>query len=55
MQLFETAKDAITWRGDGETLVVQAWGRDSLRVRSTRAGEVLRRSEQERHAGRHRG
>jgi alpha-D-xyloside xylohydrolase len=38
---FETAKDAIIWRGDGETLVVQAWGRDSLRVRSTRAGEVL--------------
>ncbi|MBO3735899.1 glycoside hydrolase family 31 protein [Glycomyces niveus] len=31
----------MTWRGDGETLVVQAWGRDSLRVRSTRAGEVL--------------
>ncbi|MFC3491493.1 glycoside hydrolase family 31 protein [Glycomyces rhizosphaerae] len=41
MNTFETAKDAITWRGDGETLVVQAWGRDSLRVRSTRAGEVL--------------
>ncbi|MFG3339966.1 TIM-barrel domain-containing protein [Glycomyces sp. NPDC048151] len=41
MNQFETAKDAITWRGDGETLVVQAWGRDSLRVRSTRAGEVL--------------
>jgi len=41
MNTFETAKDAIIWRGDGETLVVQAWGRDSLRVRSTRAGEVL--------------
>ncbi|GAA2161725.1 MULTISPECIES: glycoside hydrolase family 31 protein [Glycomyces] len=41
MDTFETAKDAIIWRGDGETLVVQAWGRDSLRVRSTRAGEVL--------------
>ncbi|WP_026925212.1 TIM-barrel domain-containing protein [Glycomyces arizonensis] len=40
MTVFETAKDAVTWRGDGETLVVQAWGRDGLRVRSTRAGEV---------------
>jgi alpha-D-xyloside xylohydrolase len=41
MNTFETSPDAVIWRGDGETLVVQAWGRDSLRVRSTRAGEVL--------------
>jgi alpha-D-xyloside xylohydrolase len=41
MNAFESSADALTWRGDGETLVVQAWGRDSLRVRSTRAGEVL--------------
>jgi len=40
MTTFETAKDSVTWRGDGETLVVQAWGKDALRVRSTRAGEV---------------
>ena len=41
METFETSKDSVIWRGDGETLVVQAWGRDSLRVRSSPSGEVL--------------
>jgi alpha-D-xyloside xylohydrolase len=41
MNTFETGADRIVWRGDGETLVVQAWGRDSLRVRSTPTGDVL--------------
>ncbi|WP_199040998.1 glycoside hydrolase family 31 protein, partial [Glycomyces salinus] len=41
MNTFEATEDAITWRGDGETIVVQAWGRDSLRVRSSPAGEVV--------------
>ncbi|MCH7229437.1 hypothetical protein L0U85_00960 [Glycomyces sp. L485] len=40
MNTFETTEDSITWRGDGETLVVQAWGRDSLRVRSSPSGDV---------------
>ncbi len=41
MTYFAVADEALTWRGDGETLVVQAWGADSLRVRATRAGRVL--------------
>jgi alpha-D-xyloside xylohydrolase len=38
---FQIRPDGVVWRGDGETLLVQAWGRDSLRVRATRAGEIL--------------
>lgn len=38
---FATDGHSVTWRGDGETVVVQAWGPDSLRVRATRAGDVL--------------
>ncbi|MEU6247971.1 TIM-barrel domain-containing protein [Glycomyces sp. NPDC047010] len=41
MNQFAVGKDALTWRGDGETLVVQAWGKDSLRVRASVSGEVL--------------
>jgi alpha-D-xyloside xylohydrolase len=41
MNHFEAGKDAVTWRGDGETVVVQAWGKDSLRVRANPAGDVL--------------
>jgi alpha-D-xyloside xylohydrolase len=37
---FETLTDGVVWRGDGQTLQVQAWGRDSLRVRATRAGAI---------------
>jgi len=38
---FESCSDGVKWRGDGEVLYVQAWGQDSLRVRSTRAGEIV--------------
>lgn len=38
---FEKRADGVVWRGDGETVAVQAWGRDSLRVRSTRAGDIV--------------
>jgi alpha-D-xyloside xylohydrolase len=41
MNTFETGADHITWRGDGETLKIQAWGRNSLRVRSAPASDVL--------------
>ncbi|MBE1879021.1 TIM-barrel domain-containing protein [Myceligenerans pegani] len=41
MTVFETTDDAVIWRGDGETLVVQAWGANSLRVRSSPSGEVI--------------
>jgi len=30
----------LTWRGGGETLVVEPWGRDSVRVRATVMGDV---------------
>ncbi len=30
----------ITWRGDGETLVVEPWGADSVRVRAVLTGDV---------------
>ena len=41
MTSFDTEHGRIIWRGGGETLVVEAWGHDALRVRATRAGAVL--------------
>ncbi len=41
MQFFEAHADSVVWHGDGETLVVQAWGPDSVRVRAARSGDVL--------------
>ncbi|HMR48221.1 MAG TPA: glycoside hydrolase family 31 protein [Arachnia sp.] len=41
MNYFEVLPDAVVWRGDGETLMVQAWGPHGLRVRARRGGEVL--------------
>ncbi|WP_062201439.1 glycoside hydrolase family 31 protein [Demequina salsinemoris] len=41
MASFEIRPDGVVWRGDGETVSVQAWGADSLRTRSTRAGELV--------------
>jgi alpha-D-xyloside xylohydrolase len=40
-QPFEVSGSAITWKGAGETVVVQAWGANSVRVRATRQGDVL--------------
>jgi len=40
-EFFEPRTDGVMWRGDGEVLYIQAWGRDSLRTRSTRAGEIV--------------
>ena len=31
---FEVVDDGVIWRGDGESIYVQAWGEHSLRVRS---------------------
>ena len=31
----------LVWRGGGETLVVEPWGRDSVRVRATLMGDVV--------------
>lgn len=38
---FETRPDGVIWRGDGETLYVQAWGQDSLRVRAVPCGDLI--------------
>lgn len=40
MQSFTTHPDAVEWRGDGETLLVQAWGPNSFRVRAVRVGAI---------------
>lgn len=40
MSVFEQESGRIIWRGDGETLVVQTWGNNSLRVRSTKSGDI---------------
>lgn len=41
MRYFEALSDGLIWRGDGETLLVQAWGENSLRVRAARAHDIL--------------
>ncbi len=41
MGVFSIQGQRIVWTGDGETLVVEAWGENSLRVRSTVLGEVV--------------
>lgn len=41
MSFFEQSDHSITWRGDGETLRVESWGPNSLRVRATPSGEIL--------------
>jgi alpha-D-xyloside xylohydrolase len=33
MHIFDVGQDSLTWRGGGQTLVVQAWGANSVRVR----------------------
>lgn len=40
MNPFEEVADGVIWRGDGETLYVQAWGPNSLRVRSVVMGDL---------------
>jgi alpha-D-xyloside xylohydrolase len=41
VSLFDVRGPGLTWRGGGETLTVEPWGRNSLRVRARRGGEVL--------------
>ncbi|WP_336921922.1 glycoside hydrolase family 31 protein [Aquipuribacter sp. SD81] len=38
---FETDGGRLVWRGDGETLVVEPWGTDAVRVRAVMTGDVL--------------
>ena len=41
MNTFDIGPDRVVWRGEGETLVVQAWGPDSVRVRSAFGSDVV--------------
>lgn len=43
MNAFEIDGNGVLWRGDGETLSVQAWGADAVRVRARLHAEVLDR------------
>lgn len=38
MQRFFKENGALVWRGNGETLVLEPWGPDSLRLRSRMMG-----------------
>ena len=40
MQYFDWNGTQVTWRNHGETVVVEPWGPDSLRVRAVLMGEV---------------
>lgn len=40
MNHFRIDDDRITWRGEGETLVVEPWGPDSVRVRAAIKSEI---------------
>lgn len=41
MQHFHSDGRRVTWTGDGETLVVDPWGADAVRVRASVTGDVL--------------
>ena len=40
MQFFDWNGQQVIWRNPGETVVVEPWGPDSLRVRAVLMGEV---------------
>ena len=40
MQYFDWNGTQVTWRNHGETVVLEPWGPDSLRVRAVLMGEV---------------
>lgn len=39
-KLFEISGSRLTWRGDGETLAVEPWGADAVRVRAAMSHDV---------------
>ena len=41
MDVFEIDGSQIVWRGDGETVVIEPWGGNSLRVRAAVMSDVL--------------
>lgn len=41
MSFFQTDGHHLRWTGDGETLLVEPWGADAVRVRAVPAGDVL--------------
>jgi alpha-D-xyloside xylohydrolase len=38
---FTTVGEGLLWRGDGETILIEPWGRDSVRVRARLMGEIV--------------
>ena len=40
MQFFSKENEKLVFRGNGETLLIEPWGKDSLRVRSVFIGEI---------------
>lgn len=41
MQHFFIENNSLVWRGNGETLMIQPWGPNSLRLRSRMMGDIL--------------
>ncbi|AIQ39557.1 glycoside hydrolase family 31 protein [Paenibacillus sp. FSL R7-0297] len=41
MDIFQSSDNRLIWQGNGETLCLEAWGKDSLRVRSAMMGDIL--------------
>lgn len=41
MQYFEDAEGKLVFRENGEVVQVEAWGEDSVRVRSRFLGDIL--------------
>lgn len=41
MQFFSTDKESLIFRCNGETLKIEPWGKDSLRVRSVMVGDIV--------------
>ena len=44
MQFFSEENGKLIFRGNGEMLVIEPWGRNSLRVRSVLLGDVIDQS-----------
>ena len=40
MEFFEISGQRLLWRNSGETLAIEPWGPDSLRVRSVLMGDL---------------
>lgn len=41
MDIFQQKENQLIWQGNGETLCIEPWGKDSFRVRSVMMGELI--------------